>query len=369
MDREKFSIPGAHYLLSHSAGAQPKTYSARLKADFGEPWREKGGGAWDNWLGALDQFSAGLAPVIGADAVDICPQTNVSSALTKILFSLPERARRRKIVLTEDDFPTCGFVMRQAERLGYELLFLPGGGRLADIETWSPAFHDDVQLVLATHIFSNSSVMAPVDEISRRARTRGVFSILDIAQSAGAIPIRLNDWRPDFAVGTSLKYLCGGPGAAFLWAAPETADRCAPLDVGWFSHKRPFEYDIHDFEYADGAGRFTGGTPSIAPFAGACAGLEILRARSIDDIYAHNQNLISRLIAALSPDTFLSSTQQGARGSSALIKVRNPNDASSALTQDGIAHDIRRGAIRISVHLYNDEADIDALVSAIKDFL
>lgn len=369
MQRDRFHLPCAHYFLSHSVGAQPKTYDDALRAGYAEPWRKDGIGLWDGWFEALDRFRAGLAPLIGAGAGDISLQPNVSAGLTKILFSLPERARRTKIVLTEDDFPTVGFVLAQAQRAGYELVFLPGGERLADPDAWTPAFQDDVQLVLATQVFSNTSVLSPCAEIARRARERGVFSVLDIAQSAGAVPIRLDDWAPDFAVGTSLKYLCGGAGAAYLWAQQDAADRAAPLDVGWFSHVDPFEFDIHHFEYAPGAARYTGGTPSVAPFAGAVAGHKILNETGVDKIYAHNQALLTRLFDGLPPDAFLSSTAAGARGASALIKVRDYNAAAAALAEAGVAHDTRKGAVRISVHLYNDENDIDALLTALEPYL
>lgn len=365
MDRDKFHLPGKHYFLSHSVGAQPKAYDAALAEGYTGPWRTEGFHVWGPWFQTIDRFRAGLAPLIGAHTDDICPQANVSSAISKILFSLPERARRNKIVLTEDDFPTVGFALGQARRMGYELVFLPGGERLADPDAWAPAFHDDVQLVMATQVFSNSSVLAPVAEIARRARARGVFSVLDIAQAAGAVPVHLNDWQADFAVGTSLKYLCGGTGAAFLWAARETAERCAPLDAGWFSHKEPFEFDIHHFEYAEGAARYTGGTPSIAPYAGASAAHRILNAHGADNIYAHNQALLTRLFDGLPAGALLSTTRQGARGSGALIKVRDYETAAAALSEAGIFHDTRLGAVRISVHLYNDESDIDALLEAL----
>ena len=369
MDKENFHLPGKHYFLSHSVGAQPKSYNNALAEGFTNPWRNDGVAVWDGWFASLDKFRSGLAPIIGAHAKDICPQPNVSSGVVKALFSLPERARRTKIVLTEDDFPTVGFALGQARRMGYELVFLPGGERLADPDAWAPAFQDDVQLVLATQVFSNTSVLAPVAEIARRARERGVFSILDVAQAAGGTPVSLNAWRPDFAVGTSLKYLCGGTGAAFLWAAPETADRCAPMDVGWFSHEQPFEFDIHRFEYAKGVDRYTGGTPSIAPFAGAVAGHAILQSHGVDNIYAHNQRLLTKLFAALPAEAMLSSTQEGARGSAALIKVRDYDAAAAALKDADIFHDTRKGAVRISVHLYNDESDIDALLGAIEPHL
>ncbi len=369
MNSDLFHLPQPHYFLSHSVGAQPRTYGDALAGGFLDPWRKKGADVWTPWFDALEQFRNGLAPLIGANPDDICPQSNVSSGISKILFSLPERARRKKIVLTEDDFPTVGFALGQAQRAGYELVFLPGGERLADPDTWTPAFQDDVQLVLTTHVYSNSSILAPCAEIARRARERGVFSVLDIAQSAGTIPIKLDEWAPDFAVGTSLKYLCGGPGAAYLWAQKDTAARCAPMDVGWFSHAQPFEFDIHHFEYAPGAGRYTGGTPSIGPFAGARAGHEILNSHGVEAIYEHNQGLLSRLFSQLPSEAFLSTQTEGARGSAAIIKVRDYEAAAASLADAGVAHDTRLGAVRISIHLYNDESDIDALTSALQDHL
>ena len=366
MRREAFHLPDGRYFLSHSIGLQPKQAAALLDERYAAPWRRGDAEIWTHWLAAIDRYRGALAPLIGAAPGDICPQTNVSSALSKVLFSLPERARRRKIVLTEDDFPTVGFVLAQARRAGYELVFLPGGERLADIDAWSPAFHDDVQLVLATHVFSNTGVRAPVAEIAARARKRGVFSIIDIAQSAGAVPVDLNGWGADFAIGSAVKYLCGGPGACFLWTPKETAARCAPMDVGWFSHEAPFEFDIHDFRYAEGAMRFWGGTPSVASYAMAAAGFEILAEVGVETIFAHNQRLLSRLIDAFPPNTILSCARAGERGSAAIIGVQNADAASAALSEQKIMHDRRMGGIRVSIHLYTTQDDIDALAAALQ---
>ncbi|GJL92321.1 aminotransferase class V-fold PLP-dependent enzyme [Hyphococcus sp.] len=369
MGASKFHLPRKHYFLSHSVGAQPRTYDAAVTRAYAQPWRSEGFNVWTPWFDALDVFKAGLAPILGADANDLCPQPNVSSGVSKILFSLPERKGRNKIVLTEDDFPTVGFALDQGRRMGYELVFLPGGERLADPDAWSRAFADDVQLVVATQVYSNTSVLAPAAEIAQRAREAGVYSLVDAAQAAGAIPIKLNQWRPDFAVGTSLKYLCGGTGAAWLWADPQNAATFQPRDVGWFSHEDPFEFDIHHFDYAPGAARFTGGTPSIAPIAGASAGHEIINTHGVEAVYAHNQALLSRLFDALPASALLSTTKKGARGSAALIKVRDYEKTAAALAAAGVAHDTRKGAVRISVHLYNAEDDIDALVRAIRPHL
>lgn len=346
-------------------GALPKGWASAVEQGFSGPWRTDGFEVWTPWFETVDRFKEGLAGLVGARGDDICPQANVSAGISKILFSLPERARRTKIVLTEDDFPTTGFALAQARRHGYELVFLPGGERLADPDAWAPAFQDDVQMVLVTQVYSNSSVLAPCAEIAKKARQRGVFTLFDVAQAAGAVPVRLDEWGADFAVGTSLKYLCGGSGAAWLWADPDVAGRCAPLDVGWFSHADPFEFDIHHFEYAPGAARYTGGTPSIAPLAGACAAHEIIAARGVDTISDYNQALLQRLIDALPADAFLSMTRPGARGCAALIRVRDYEAAARDLAEAGVAHDTRKGAVRASVHFYNEEDDIDAFAQAL----
>ena len=369
MQRDQFHLPGKHYFLSHSIGAQPKTYDETIAGAYLEPWRAAGADAWDPWFKALDAFREGLGALIGADAHDISPQTNVSSGLAKILFALPDRPARRKIVLTEDDFPTVGFTLAQARRLGYELVFLPGGEQLADPDAWAPAFQDDVQLVLITQVFSNTGVLAPCAEIARRAKDAGVFSVFDIAQAAGAVPVKLNEWKGDFALGTSQKYLCGGTGAAYLWASREAAAQAEPMDVGWFSHQDPFEFDIRHFEYAEGAARFTGGTPSFGPYAGATAAQAIFNAVGIDAIYAHNQRLLSVLISALPDNAFASTRRQGARGGGAIIKVRDYDAAAADLREAGVIHDTRKGGVRVSVHLYNDENDIAALVDILTPHL
>ncbi|MEM9013621.1 MAG: aminotransferase class V-fold PLP-dependent enzyme [Pseudomonadota bacterium] len=314
---------------------------------------------------AISDFTSALAPIIGAAPKDICPQTNVSSALSKIIFSLPDRPKRARIVLTEEDFPTCGFVLKQLERLGYQLDFIEGGECLADPDYWCEKIKDDVHLVLATQVYSNTNILAPVREIASIARDVGAFSIIDAAQSVGVAPLRLGEWKPDFAIGTCLKYLCGGPGAAFLWADQDTADDCAPFDTGWFSHARPFEFDIHRFEYADGAGRYLGGTPSIAPFAGAIAGLREVQAIGVEEIYAHSQNLLGLLSQQIPDAAFLSHTKSGERGAGAIIRVRDFEAATRRLKEAGISHDSRLGGIRISFHLYNDKRDVAALSEAI----
>ncbi len=368
MHRDQFNMPAGPYFLSHSVGLPPKTARAAFEADFMNPWAAGDFNIWSEWLSVIDRFRETLAPLIGASPRDICPQTNVSSALTKLLFSLPVRPGRTKIVLCEEDFPTVGFVIAQARRLGLTPVFVSSGPHLADPEAWSRAFADDVHLLHLTHVFSNLGLRTPVAEIVRRARAHGVITVVDAAQSAGGIEVFASDWNSDFLTGTSLKYLCGGPGAAFLWVNPNIVGTCAPADVGWFSHENPFEFDIRRFQYAEGAARFWGGTPSVVPFALAAAGAAAVAAAGVASIFAHNQALIDRIVDGLPDGAFISHTRREERGCSFILKPRDMAQTLSALEDEKIGFDRRSGGLRFSIHLYNDESDADRLISALKPF-
>lgn len=369
MTRELFNTPKGPYFLSHSVGLAPLAARAALDDAFFGPWTAGDGEVWTKWLAAVDAFRMSLAPVIGADARDICPQTNISSALTKILYALPVDKTRTKIVLCEEDFPTVGFVMAQAARLGLTPVFLKSGPHLADPDAWKDAFGDDVHLLHLTHVFSNLGLKTPVADIVARAKAKGVITVVDAAQSAGGVEVAVNNWRADFVTGTSLKYLCGGPGASFLWVNPEIAPSCAPADVGWFSHENPFEFDIRRFAYAKGAARFWGGTPSVAPFAFARAGADLIAAQGVRKIADRNQALVAKIVSGLPRDAFASHVKEGERGCSFILKARDSAKAAAALSEEKIAFDQRAGGLRFSVHLYNDERDTEKLIATIAPFL
>ncbi|MEE9381031.1 MAG: aminotransferase class V-fold PLP-dependent enzyme [Hyphomonadaceae bacterium] len=361
--REHFHVPD-NYFLSHSVGCQPKCVQDKLNEHYFGAWQAQGGNAWPGWMQAIDQFRVGLGRVLGVSGDLICPQANVSSGLTKILYSLPDTGKRKTILLSEGDFPTIGFALKQAEKAGYRLRFLPG--EVSDIQAWSDAMDDSVALVHITHALSNTSQLAPVKQVCDLARERGVISIVDIAQSVGALPIDLADWAPDFAIGTGLKYLCFGPGACFLYASPQMVETCEPIDVGWFSHENPFEMDIHDFRFASNAMRFFGGTASPAPFILANAALEMWQEIGMAQAQERAQTLLSKLLEHIPDEILVSPRDQGQRGAALVIDLPQREAMSAALNARGILFDERREGFRFSVHGYTSEAEIAALAEALR---
>ncbi len=368
--REQFRVPDGIYLLNHSVGCQPHRTTAALE-NYQRLWAEKGGEAWGDWLTLVDDFRQALAGLLGTRPEAICPQTNISSALTKILAALPSRKSRTKILLSELDFPSMGFVCDQFRVAGYEPVFLPGEQGRLPLAQWAEALRDDVQIVLITHVLSESNYRCPVADICRLARERDIFSVVDVAQSIGVVPIDMGEWPADFVIGSCVKWLCGGPGAGFLWVDLTRIGEFKPIDVGWFSHQNPFEFDIRHFEYSADARRFWGGTPSVLPYVTAAAGIAELSQIGLAAISTHNRRLTDHLTqSALACGLTVNSPHQAdERGGSVVIEFSDRSKAAAIFREAGIRVDQRpKFGFRFSPHIYNSLAEIEQVCEQLGRF-
>jgi selenocysteine lyase/cysteine desulfurase len=356
--RELFELPKGIYLYSHAVGCLPKVAREGPAAYFGE-WAAQGGNAWDPWLAEVQRFNAALSKLLKANVADVCPQVNLSSALTKLVQSLPKRARRNRIILSLLDFPTIGFVAKQAERLGYKVEFAGIGS--GGIDPRLAAIDECTALVIWTHAYPNTGTAI---EPPTRAQLQGAYLCVDIAQSAGVIPIDLTRWDADFVIGSCVKFLCGGAGAGYLWARPGLANELQPTDVGWFSHARPFEFDIESFEYAPDATRFWGGTPSVVPYAIAARSIELIDSIGVPNIRAHNLKLSQLIIDVANSKGLTVVSPQGPKQSATVVLDTGDNWAAKQLLNDAGVHcDARKFGLRLSPHIYNTEEEIAAAVA------
>ena len=144
-------------------------------------------------------------------------------------------------------------------------------------------------------------------------------------------------------LGCSVKWLCGGQGASFLWASEEMLQQCQPVDVGWWSHENPFEMDIHDFRYSANAWRFMGGTPVPQPAMIASAAIRCTQAIGMETIRSHNLALKGMLREAALANGHVVNTPQGAdvEGGTIAIGLRNHEAMSAKLQQAAVHHDNR----------------------------
>lgn len=358
MHRDDFHVPGpGPYCLTHSVGCLPKLSVDAMHASYLEPWQRLGGDAWESWLAVIQAFKERLAALLGGDAQDYCPQSNLSSGLAKLLPALPRAAQRTVLLAAEDSFPSLAFVLERAGKLGLNPRFIARRQDPGDAGVWKQALTADVAAVLVTHAHSNSGVVAPVANIAALCRERGIVCMVDVAQSAGILPISLAEWGADIVLGSCVKWLCGGPGAGFMWINPALVQQLEPPDVGWFSHADPFEFDVHSFRYAADARRFWGGTPSIAAFAVAAQSMQVLAGIGIAAMRAHNSELL-RIFRGGLPAHWRGRIDLDRSGGTVCLPVGEALPTVMRALQDGgVRLDCRAPVLRLSFHIYNTAAE------------
>ena len=354
-----FFVPGpGPYLLTHSVGCLPRVSRDAIDTHFLRPWAELGGNAWPAWLRHVEAFRVALVDLFGGAPPEYCPQANLSSGLAKLLLALPRApAGKSTLLAAEDSFPSLGYVLRQAERSGHTLRFLPRTHSPDDLRAWSDTLTADVRVALVTHVFSNTGRVAPVAQIAKLCAERDILCVVDVAQSAGIVPLNIPELGADVVLGSCIKWLCGGPGAGWLWIRHDLIPALEPVDVGWFSHADPFEMDIHHFEYAPDALRFWGGTPSIAPFVLAAASLRHIRELGVDTIHAHNRRMVQTFSDTLS-SAWRARLPAWPIGGTLCIPLGAAFDAvTSGLEAAGAQFDTRGDVIRVSFHACNTADD------------
>lgn len=362
----RFHLPAdAVYLKSHSVGCQPRAAADALQARLLAPWREQGE-AWPDWLAAVDDWRASLGGLIGVEARDLCPATNVSAGLSRYISALAQATTRRTILLAPSAFPTIGYVASGLAAAGWTTRYLPDDADVRVPASWTAALNDDVALVIAMHVSSNSGALADLAGIAAAAKAAGARCIADCAQSVGVVPVTPALWGVDAVLGTSVKWLCGGPGAGWLWVAPHDRTALDPAERGWWSHDNPFEMDIHDFRYAPDARRWWGGTPDVAPFILSMAGMSEIAAIGVEAIGAHNRVLQTMLREQLEAKTPEWRWPTGDIGGTLCIDTgADQPRVAAALDEHRLRADFRGSILRLSFHAYNGVADVERVVRAL----
>lgn len=362
-----FHLPEGAYLLSHSVGCLPRKAETALHLDYFTPWANSGGDAWPGWMSIVDGFCEELGQLLNGSAEHFCPQSNLSSSLTKYLMSIPVDPNKNKVVMHQTAFPSMGFVVQALKTYGYDLVLIDQEYDPNDLSAWDAVMDADVAAVLITHVHSNTGRLSQVEEISNIAKKYQPKVIVDIAQSAGIVPIDLSQWQADMVMGSCVKWLCGGPGAGFMWLNPAELASLTPADVGWFSHQNPFEFDIQNFEYAQGAKRFWGGTPNIAAFSIAKNSIRAINTIGVDLIRQHSQYLQSLVLQAAAPHLSVPIELNQNGGTLCLsFSEKAANQLQALLEQHNTFFDRRGNTLRLSFHIYNDESHADLVVRLLR---
>ena len=372
--RDEFPILArSTYLVSNSLGAMPRAVSDRL-AEYAEQWATLGVRAWaKGWWEMPVSVGDEIAPLIGAGQGEIAMLPNVTIAQTAVLSAFSYAPPRDTIVMTALDFPSVRYVYEGlATRLGARIVLVPSDdGISVDTQRMLDAIDERTALVAISHVLFRSAFIMDAAAICRRAHEVGARVSLDAFHSVGIIPVDVKQLGVDFLSGGVLKWLCGGPGGAFLYASPEASASLRPSFTGWQAHEHPFAFD-DEMHFAEHAWRWLNGTPPIPALFAAIEGPRILRRAGIDRIREKSIRQTTRLIELADARGYRVTAPRDARqrGGTVAFDVPHAYGVSQALLASDVIVDYRPNAgIRVAPHFYTSDDEVERVVDMIEDIL
>ena len=359
------------HLISHSLGAIPKR-ARRYVTQFIDEWENDSIDAWGlHWLPAVEKLGDTIARVLGVPEGTVVINQNVSTIEAMLASCFDFEKPRNRVVYTDLNFPTVDYVWQEQQRRGAEVVRVPSeDGIHPPMERLLEAIDERTLVVPVSHVLFRSSGIKDVGAIVERAHAVGALVILDTYQSAGTVPLKLADWGVDIACGGSVKWACGGPGAAYLYVDPKVRARLRPAQTGWFGHARPFKFELAPIEYAEDRWRMVGGTPAIPALYTARAGWELLNEIGVERIRKKSLRQTALLRDAVEERGFTVNTprEDDRRGGTICFDFEGAEGVSKKLLERGMLHDYRPSCgIRASPHYYTTDEELGRFVEAIDE--
>jgi selenocysteine lyase/cysteine desulfurase len=367
---------GDGYFLYHSIGQYPGKAAAMAEAmaAFAAVWGRPDDGQWRVALGLRQRFIDRWRQILNASEGSLTTTESVTAALSSLVTALPEAALRdRRVLIAADCFPSLHFLLSGLrDRLGFRLDTVPlrpGASWVEDqdiVAAWQP----DVALAMLTWVSSTSSHRADLGTLVAHGRAMGSLIGVDITQAAGLLPFDVQAPAVDFTVSTSLKWMCGTPGAGILQVAPDLIARCAPALRGWFSQDDPFRWALDGFRFAPDIRRFDHGTPGVMAAAASLPALDWHAGQDGAALVARNRRLSARLQDGVTSLRLplVSPADPAERGGSVMLALPQDRPATgvlSALAAQGVWADARGRVLRLSPGVMTTEAGVDRLVETL----
>ena len=364
--RDRFPIlASTTYLINHSLGAMPGEAEARLRR-YAQEWATRGARAWgEGWWTTPLTVGDLLGRVIGAAPGTVVMHQNVTVAEAIVLSCFDVKPPRNRIVFEEGLFPSVRYVQQAWSRFGAEIVVCEDADAVID------AIDERTLLVPVLHVLYKTGEIQPVERIVEHAHGAGALVCLDAYQSAGTVPLDVTALGVEFCVGGSVKWLCGGPGAGWLYVRPDVAERLEPAFAGWQAHAEPFAFET-EMRYADGAARFLTGTPNVPALYAASAGYEIVAEIGVERIRANSMRQTALLVDLVDAAGFeLSSPRDPeVRGGSVVFAVPDFPAVHAELAARDIICDYRPDAgIRFGPHFFTTDDELRFAVSQVGEIL
>jgi kynureninase len=358
------------YLISHSLGAMPRATYDQLH-EYAEIWATRGVRAWaEGWWEMPVKLGDEVARIIGADPGTVVMHQNVSVCQSLILSCFEPAPERKKIVYSELNFPSVMYVYEAHARDGKLRIetVKSDDGITVPLERMLAAIDETTLLVPFSHVLFKSAFLQDAKAIVDRAHEVGAMVVLDTYQSAGTVPFSVKELNVDFATGGSVKWLCGGPGAGYLYVRPDLQTKLEPKTTGWMAHEAPFSFETN-LRYASNISRFLHGSPAIPALYAARSGYRIINEIGVDRIREKSVRQTNHLIALAEEAGFEVTSPKNAaqRGGTVTIAHEHAGAMTKELIRREFIVDYRPGAgIRISPHFYTRDEELELVIQEMK---
>jgi kynureninase len=362
------------YLISNSLGAMPRGAEEGLE-EYARSWKERGVRAWaDSWWALAGTVGDGIGRVVGAPAGTVSMHQNVTTAEAIVLSCFDWKPPRNRLVGVTMNFPTNRYLHdRFAPRLGAEVVEVPSPDGLGvPLDALLAAIDERTRLVSISHVLFQTAFVQEAEAVCRRAREVGAHVLLDCFQSAGTLPLDVTRLACAFATGGVLKWLCGGPGGAWLYVRPDLLDTLEPRLTGWVAHEMPFDFAPPPMRYAKGAYRFMTGTPNVPALYAAMAGPALIAQAGAERIRQKSLRQTQRLIdGALAEGWTVNAPLDPARrGGTVAIDCPHAHEVKLELLEREVIVDFRPGAgIRVAPHFYTKDEECDRALHEMRSIL
>jgi selenocysteine lyase/cysteine desulfurase len=328
------------------------------------------GANWDVWVTKNESVRALVAQLLHAGPDEIAVTASVSAGLNALASAMDFTGPRKKVVVSDFEFPTNAQIWHAQEPRGAQVVHVP---RAADgyipLEMFEKAIDEKTQLVAITHVCFRNGAKLDIPGIVRLARAKGARVLLDCYQSVGSLDIDVKALDVDFAVGGMLKYLLGTAGIGFLYVRDSYIQSMLPTNSGWFAQASIQAMDITANRPAPNARRFEAGTPPVVNCYAAEAGLQMLLRVSTPEIEKRNFALTRRCMQRLQEIGWPSITpsEDARRGATVAIPSRHSSGLSAELIKRDIVTSYRDDNVRASFHFYNNDDDVESFIGEMKD--
>jgi kynureninase len=361
------------YMITHSLGAMPRRAEDRLR-EFAATWSTRGIRAWEEgWWQMPITVGNLVGQIIGAGEGEVTMHQNVSVCQSTVVSCFDWFGRRNKLVTDGLNFPSNDYIYHALARLGARVSPVAAAdGLTLPTELILDAIDEETLLVSVSHVAFRSSFVQDLAAIVKRAHAVGAMVIADLYQSAGTVPVNVRELNLDFAVGGSVKWLCGGPGAGYLYVRRDLWQRLEPAFTGWVAHEQPFEFAAGPVRYTDSAYRFMNGTPNVPALYSARTGYEIINQIGVAAIREKSLRQTQRLMDLADEAGLPVSTcrQPELRGGVVTLDVANGREVVKELERREVLVDYRPGAgIRVAPHFYSTDDDVERTVAEVRQIV